>query len=99
MLRGDHLADAERAHHLAEAHRRDVRLALVHPAAHGWIDGQVFDLHQNFVGAGLAGVGLGKPEGVARRRADRPLGQQVLLIEHVEQAFVERKAWFSRRCA
>ena len=40
MARFDHLADAGRAHHLAEADRRPVRLLLAHPDAHGRIDRQ-----------------------------------------------------------
>jgi hypothetical protein len=34
VLRGNHLAHGSRAHYVANAHRRDIRLAFIHPAAH-----------------------------------------------------------------
>ncbi|MNM51399.1 hypothetical protein D3C81_624570 [compost metagenome] len=52
VFRGDHFADAQGAHDLAKSHWRNVRLALVHPAAHGRVQGQVevFHLYLAFAG-------------------------------------------------
>ena len=36
---GLHLADAEGAHHLTQANRRDIGLGIVHPATHGRVQG------------------------------------------------------------
>jgi hypothetical protein len=37
----DHHADAAGAHHFADRHRADIRLPLVHPAAHGRVERHV----------------------------------------------------------
>jgi hypothetical protein len=47
MPRLDHFANAARAHHFADLHRRDVGLDVVHPAAHRGIEREVRDLHQH----------------------------------------------------
>jgi hypothetical protein len=47
MVRLDHLADAHAAHHVAERHRRDVAGAVLHPAPHRRLEGQVEVPHQH----------------------------------------------------
>jgi hypothetical protein len=51
---GDDLADRARAHDLADADRLDVRLRVVHPAAHRRVDRQVLHPDQELALAGLA---------------------------------------------
>src|SRR5436190_17904764 len=71
MVGGEYAARAERAHHLADAHRRDIRARLVHPPPHGGIEGYVEHLYEDlavaWLGHGLLGVGpvvvLGQPGG------------------------------------
>src|ERR1051325_12093504 len=58
MLRLDDAADRAGAHHLAEADRRNVRLALVHPSAHRRIERDVAVLHQQLAVAELAQLHL-----------------------------------------
>jgi hypothetical protein len=47
VARLHHLAGAARAHHLADRHRPDVRLALVHPAPHRRVERQVAHLDED----------------------------------------------------
>ena len=53
MTRRDHPAGGTGAHYLADAHRRDVRLAFVHPAAHRRVERNVEHLDQYFAVDGL----------------------------------------------
>ena len=57
VTRGDHPADAERSHHLADSDRRHVGLALVEPRAHGGVQRDVqhldLDLALGRIGDGL----------------------------------------------
>ena len=62
-----HASGAGRAHHLADADRRNVRAAFVHPAAHRGIEREVQDLHEHLAFARL-GNGLGRELPVAAFR-------------------------------
>ncbi|HRH79304.1 MAG TPA: ATP-grasp domain-containing protein, partial [Cellvibrionaceae bacterium] len=80
---GDHAADATGPHHLADAHRRDVALAFVHPAAHGGVERE----RQHFDDeAAVAGVGhcfLGVLPAFGAEQAVRARGQAHLVVDDV----------------
>lgn len=73
---GDHPAHPARTHDLSDLHGADVRLPLVHPAAHGRVQREVRHLDQQFASPGSAAgsstysqsVGLGSPTGRAASR-------------------------------
>jgi len=46
------MTDTARAHHFADADRRDVGTRIVHPAAHRRIQRQIHHAHQHLAGAG-----------------------------------------------
>src|SRR5262249_34971852 len=52
IVGGDDAATPERAHDLAQLHRWHVRAHVVHPAAHGGIERQIFGLDEHLTGAG-----------------------------------------------
>ena len=81
VLRSDHLANTEGAHHFTQANRRNIRLGVVHPAAHGRVQGQVFVLHQNLPRAWLAEVGFYITEGFPAGQALRALSEEELAVE------------------
>ncbi len=54
ILRLDHAAQAARPHHLANTHRRNVRLAFVDPTAHCRIERNVKNFHQQLAIAHLS---------------------------------------------
>ena len=53
IVRRDHLAHAACTHHFADADRRDVALALVHPAAHRRVKRELQHLDEYAAGAGI----------------------------------------------
>lgn len=81
VLRNQHLADAERTHHLADPHRRDVGAGVVHPAAHRRVQRQVLVLHQDLALGRFAERGFDETEGVAAGQPAGTLGQLVLPID------------------
>ncbi|MNJ27610.1 hypothetical protein D3C77_221190 [compost metagenome] len=76
VFRGDHFADAQGAHDLAKSHWRNVRLALVHPAAHGRVQGQVEVFHLYLAFAGFTEWYLFEVEVVTADCPDRAFGEQ-----------------------
>ena len=76
VLRGDDPAHCSGPHHLADADRRDVGAALVHPAPHRWVERDVKDFDQELAIAGsgtgssvrLQSLHLGRPTGLAASR-------------------------------
>ena len=76
----NHFAYAQRAHDLADTHRRDVGLAFIHPATHGRVEGQVFVVHQHLPILGRAHRHFLVGEGFPRGCADRAFGEQELAV-------------------
>ena len=84
VVRRNHFTRRIGAHHLADADRRHVGLALVHPAAHRRIQRDVFDADQEFAFAGIADgffdqvpvAGLGQADGT-RGEAELAVGDGV----------------------
>ncbi|MNN07198.1 hypothetical protein D3C81_1200180 [compost metagenome] len=76
VVGGHHFAYAQGAHYLAECHGRDVRLAFIHPAAHGRVQRQVQVAYLDLTLAG--GIGGHRLEGeiVTAHGAGRAFGQQ-----------------------
>ena len=77
----EHFTDTARAHHFADAHRRDVRLHVVHPAAHCGIEREVRDLHEHFAFVRRAHGLFGVVPVAALRQADGPGCKAELMIE------------------
>ncbi|KWV87478.1 hypothetical protein PFLmoz3_03327 [Pseudomonas fluorescens] len=80
MLRGNHLAYAQGAHHFADAYWWDVGLAFIHPATHGRVEGQVFIAHQHLAVLGFAHWHFLVSEGLSRGGTDRAFGEQKLAV-------------------
>ncbi|MNO87911.1 hypothetical protein D3C76_793450 [compost metagenome] len=77
---GNNLADAQCTHDLAETDRRDIRLAFVHPAAHGRVQRQVFDFHQDLAFGRRAHGLFAKGEVCPGDGAHRALGEEKLTV-------------------
>ena len=80
VCRSDDLAHTEGAHHIAQRNRRDIGLALVHPATHGRVKGQVFVLDQDLPLLGLYHGHSLEGEGVAGCCTDWTFGEQELAV-------------------
>ena len=78
-----HDADAAGTHHVADADRRDVALALVHPAPHRRIERQGERLDQDPARLRLHDRRRGERPVAARRHAMRTCGETDLMIEEV----------------
>ncbi|MOA28634.1 hypothetical protein D3C78_1495880 [compost metagenome] len=94
VFRGDHFAHAQRAHHLAKPHWRDIGLAFVHPAAHGWVQGQIQISHQHLTFAGFAHRYLFEGEVVTADCSDWTFAEQeaaVALCSHDSGSRVKGK--------
>jgi hypothetical protein len=70
------------AHQLAELDRRDVGLALAHPAAHGGIERDVLDLDAELAGPRLLHGAVLDGEILARDHALRPARQLDHTVPH-----------------
>ena len=80
ILRGDDDADAAGAHHLVDGDRRDVALALVHPAAHRRVERERERLDEHAAGVGLRDRLGGEAPVGAHRQADRAAGEADLVV-------------------
>jgi hypothetical protein len=76
----EHFADAAGAHHLAELHRRNVGLHVVHPAAHRRIEREIGDLDQHLAFVRRAHWLFGVAPVGALRQADRTGCKAELMI-------------------
>jgi hypothetical protein len=80
MLRSDHFACGAGAHDFADADRRDVGLAFVHPAAHRRIERDVAVAHQELALCGFARGLFGKLEIAVLGLAHRTCGETELTV-------------------
>lgn len=81
VLRGDDPAHCSGPHHLADADRRDVGAALVHPAPHRWVERDIKDFDQELAIAWFGDRLLGQAPVAALGKADRPGGKPELMID------------------
>src|SRR5207248_1886090 len=72
IVRGDHPAYGSGTHDVADTDRRYVRLALVHPAAHGGIERDVEYLDKQLATGRFANGFLGIGPVAALRQTNRP---------------------------
>ncbi len=77
----DDAADRAGSHDLADAHRRHVGLALLHPPAHGRIQRDVEDLHQHLAIAGRCDGYVRVLEVAALHHANRAPDEPELVID------------------
>ena len=91
IVRRDYASDRTGAHDFADSYRRHVRLALLHPATHRWIQRDVEDLHQHLAVAGRYDGDVRVFEVAALNHANRAPGELELVIDEcVHDGFSRR---------
>src|SRR5206468_2690208 len=85
--------DPRRAHHLADLDRRDVGAPGIHPRAHGGVERDVLDLHEE-LSVGRLGSGLLHVVPVrGLREADRAGGQAALGVHAPAHSIAVVAGW------
>ncbi len=86
----DHLAATAGAHHLADADRRDVGAAVVHPSPHRRVQRQVLDLDQHLAVARLGHGLLGVVPVSRLGQADRARSETDLAVDGIHRGSSQR---------